>query len=489
MLIRFICFSIISLISLTSVFATPPQSDGFDFGQSRPYGLINPPLFQPSVAIDHIEQMEQICRFLDMWQVSETTDPEFGGMIEDEYRTGEDRIVESDNTQEAVFVWCRYMELTGSTEFDANVRDAWTYLTAFPAWLEEPVHYALWNCAWGLRAHRQYQLTYSSEAYLEYANQCAEFMQTHELSFQGTPPQVGYRNVFITAWAAYHLYFFATEMANETLLNRAGAMAERVRDWLEEDPSNILKTGWALSGGAAAAAVIRVLYDDDPEGAMAFYTAHLSEMPLYHDPADFNPTAWIHAWDSFQALAQNALWQTTGRFSFRINALEQSDVMRSHDGDGDGGIPPNPGMSDAEDHTWVSTYITLMGFEELQESPRISLTMPDVSLAPGDRFETGLQVVAPGLDCTGQLFIVLEIAGQFLFFPTYSETPSAIPLDCPIGYDLAQALGFSGSIPFLTIDPWPTNVGQVAGTWWAALVDPLTSELISTIQTLSWATE
>ncbi len=479
---------VVLLFAIPSSLSTPPQPYEFDYGQSRPGGLDRTFDHNRTPTIDHVREWEQICLFLDRWQVSDPTDPEFGGMIEDEYRTGADRIVESDNTQEAIFAWCRYMELTGSTQFDQNVTDAWTYLTVFPAWLEEPVHYALWNCAWGIQAHRQYQKTYASDAHRAYADQCAEFILTHDLSFQGTPPQVGYRNVFITAWAAYHLHLFASEAPDPDLIIRAENMATRVRDWLAEDPANILKTGWALSGGAAAAAVIHVLYHDDPEGALAYYEANLLDMPLYFDPADFNPSSWIHAWDSFLALAQNTLWRVTQRFEFRLNALEQSEFMRSHDGDGDGGIPPNPSMSDTEDHTWVSTYITVMGFDMLDEPSRVSLSMPDSSLAAGDRMEAGIQVVAPGLDRTADLYLVLEIANQFLFFPQFTDQPEAIRLVCPIGYDLAAALGFQDTIPFLTIDPWP-SAGSFSATWWAALIDPATSELIGDLITLPWASE
>ena len=79
---------------------------------------------------------------------------DYGGLHEGE---GRDlwAIVETDNTQEAIRVWCEYALHFDDVElFSENIEAAWVYTDSFPAWEEsEPGEmYGLHNCGWGLIA-------------------------------------------------------------------------------------------------------------------------------------------------------------------------------------------------------------------------------------------------------------------------------------------------------------------------------------------------
>ncbi|MGD9379118.1 MAG: hypothetical protein PVI51_00970, partial [candidate division WOR-3 bacterium] len=62
----------------------------------------------------YIHELCQTAAFVASMQVSDPMDPEFGGIIE-----GEDQlsVVETDNTQQAIWVWCRFYEITGDTSY------------------------------------------------------------------------------------------------------------------------------------------------------------------------------------------------------------------------------------------------------------------------------------------------------------------------------------------------------------------------------------
>ena len=100
----------------------------------------------------YIHELCQTAGFVASMQVSDSLDPEFGGIIE-----GEDQlsVVETDNTQQAIWVWCRYYEITGDTMYFLNIRRAWIYVMNHPAYLEEGTDsdfYRVWNCGLALFA-------------------------------------------------------------------------------------------------------------------------------------------------------------------------------------------------------------------------------------------------------------------------------------------------------------------------------------------------
>ena len=103
---------------------------------------------------------------------------DFGGIQEAEDMT---TVVETDNTQEAIWVWCRYAELTGDyTTYLTNINNAWTYCNANPAWLEGDTptnYYTTYNVGWGMQAEMKYRQIYGGRPeyvdHTSYGQTCA----------------------------------------------------------------------------------------------------------------------------------------------------------------------------------------------------------------------------------------------------------------------------------------------------------------------------
>ncbi len=481
-------FIVLILLISGTARATPPQPDDFVFGSCL--SEFTPVRLPADAHPDYLSELLSVCEFLQNYQVTDQNDPDYGGMIEDEFRTGDDRIVQTDNTQEAIYVWSRYYQLTDDDQFSGNIAAAWEYCLKYPAWNEESGYYKVWNCGWGLRCSMQYFDSLGEPAPGDYAAQCAEYISIHAetLPFDANPPGVGVRNALTTSWAAWNLAAWARHESDTDYQAKAVQLAEKVRNWVESDPENITKVAWALSGGVAAACVLDVLFPDDPDAATAWRNEFLSSMPDYYNPDDFGAEAWVSAWDSWQALAQNALWRTTHDFQHRRTSLEQTDFLRACDTDHDGGIPANPSHPDTEDQTWVSTYIILMGIARIEEPPDLQLSMNKTAIHSGDACRTFLHCYNPGFSVDPDLYIALEYAGAFLFYPQFDSVP--VPLHIPMNTDenLAEVFHLDDPILLLEIDPWP-QTEPLEFTWWTGMVQHGTANLIGDIYSLPWHTE
>ena len=97
-----------------------------------PKGL---PLLNPSFAghVNYLFEIRQTCDFVARYQVSDSSSANFGGIIEAEHLP---TTIETDNTQEAIWVWTRWHELTGRDDYRTNIRRAWHYVMTFPAYRE-----------------------------------------------------------------------------------------------------------------------------------------------------------------------------------------------------------------------------------------------------------------------------------------------------------------------------------------------------------------
>ena len=73
---------------------------------------------------DFGEDFNRAALFLTTLQVTDPG-PDFGGMGEAEHLPD---IIQTDNTEEAVWIWSRYYELTGDESIIKNTEDAWTYI-------------------------------------------------------------------------------------------------------------------------------------------------------------------------------------------------------------------------------------------------------------------------------------------------------------------------------------------------------------------------
>jgi len=93
--------------------------------------VVRPP-HTPTIT-DFGEDYNRAALFLKTLQVMEPG-PDFGGMREAEHMPD---VIQTDNTEEAVWIWSRYFELTGDESVIQNIENAWIYIWNFPSWREE----------------------------------------------------------------------------------------------------------------------------------------------------------------------------------------------------------------------------------------------------------------------------------------------------------------------------------------------------------------
>ncbi|MBD3169265.1 MAG: hypothetical protein GF307_07260, partial [candidate division Zixibacteria bacterium] len=129
-------------------------------------------------ALDVMEDYAEAAAFIQSLQYLEP-DTNFGGMMEAEHLLD---IIQTDNTSEAVWIWCRYYELTGDNQYYQNVLNAWEYINNWPAWREEGGsnpsngYYRYYVGGWGLLAEMIYRDVYGSDTFRVYADSVADYM-------------------------------------------------------------------------------------------------------------------------------------------------------------------------------------------------------------------------------------------------------------------------------------------------------------------------
>jgi len=144
----------------TTTLATRPWTDE---ELARPFGPAVAPRVGYSLAAssyDADEVFKKACAFIAAWQVTDPNDPNYGGIREGENMPD---IIQTDNTQESVWVWSRWRELSGSRAYDDATARSWVYINKYPAWEEEgwgsesQKYYRFYNCGWGMRAEMMYR--------------------------------------------------------------------------------------------------------------------------------------------------------------------------------------------------------------------------------------------------------------------------------------------------------------------------------------------
>ncbi len=431
--------------------------------------------------LDYMAELSEISEYLAEYQVADMEHEHFGGMREGESEETYE-IVQTDNTQEAIWVWCRWGELNGDTEtYAGNVEDAWTYVENYPAYDEEGVWYRVWNCGWALRCGMKYEEVYEESSFMPYMNDCAEHIIDHPLDYSEGAPLAGI-NAYATAWAVGNLYEYGVYRDDETYMNAATDMAEGIKLWIENDPEERLNGyTWALSGGVAFWAVMKAFFHESPSMGSEWLNEYAPLMTDYI-PAEYatDPDAnqWQNAWNCWYALADDIIWKVTGDFEYRKRSLQLARIQRLQDGDQDGGIPAREIDADDEDQMWITTYITYMGFGELEDAPRLMLEMNKQSFSEGDSLETDLLLDNPGLDEEVMLYCVLQFGDAYYFFPTWSTTPSCIHLNLPIETEFGMKII---SVPFI-----PGGMSGLSFTWWGAFIDPYSGAVIGDICTMDW---
>jgi len=359
----------------------------------------------------YIHELCQTAGFVASMQVTDSLNPEYGGIIEGEDELG---VVETDNTQQAIWVWCKYYQITGDTTYFPNIRRAWIYILNHPAWLEEGTdsdYYRVWNCGLALFAESMYRNTFGYTTYRPYADTCIMYMLSHPLPFTGVTSYYERLHPKAQSLAAGMLYQYGKEMNNQVWKDSALAYGTRVREWIEDDPdTNINDEVWAMSGGTAVWGICRSIFDADTLTGITWLNTYLPLMKY------FQPTGtWNNSWNIWYANAYNYSARILQNSTYVDYHHSLTDSLLVQDYDDDGGVPPTRGWTQNQDHSWVSNYMVFMGFEGLMDSIRdvdagvngIYATGPRPFILAGDTTNMSIRVANYGFQALENVDIAL----------------------------------------------------------------------------------
>jgi len=331
---------------------------------ARPFGPPVAPRVGYSLAAgqyDPHEVYENGIAFVARWQVTDPNDPNYGGIIEGEDLTN---VIQTDNTQESVWDWSRWRDMTGSREYDDYVARSWIYILNFPAWLEEgwgsesQKYYRIYNCGWGMRAEMMYRHVTGDTSHQDYGLTCAQFVADNAINITLYPA-----NFYCTAWAVGNLYEYAEDVGDAALKASALALAEQVKALAEEAPATRIGSySWAMSGGATVWGLHESYFREHPGEEAAWMAQYAPYMPELV-PAGSN--TWDNAWNAWFMLGYYAAYHATGDAAYWTRFDNIAGNLVAQDTDDDGGIPASQaGTSDA-DQSWVTSYMCYMGMDRI----------------------------------------------------------------------------------------------------------------------------
>lgn len=309
-----------------------------------------------------IGQFQQTCEFLAGMQERDREADQFGGLHEGE---GEElwAIVETDNTQEAIRVWCEYaLFFADPDRYRQNVEDAWTYCDAFPAWDESAPGemYGIHNSGWGLIAEMAYRRAYGEDR-RQYGRRCAELLAEHVPRIE--PNMADALMPLVAGWAAGTLYLYGELERNGGYVAAALRIAREVKAWIDANPDRLHNNEiWALCGGTAMWGVLNSLGRADSTATAQWALQRLGQMDVFAGRGQWNNSHniwYAHAWfASYGLIADDAYLQ---------NAEAIVDSLVAQDTDDDGGLPATIGDPANRDQSWVSAYTAWMGLRNIMD--------------------------------------------------------------------------------------------------------------------------
>jgi hypothetical protein len=369
---------ILAIIGLTPLLAAPvlaqtpflppediqmdrPHATGPEGGRSR--------IIWPEGRVNYLFELHQIAEFLALWQ-EQTPGPDFGGEIEAE--SGPlGGVIQTDNTLEAIDVWSTYTELTGRTDFLPYIANAWVYCLNYPAWLEEGGtlnYYRVHNCAWGLAAESAYRSATGDDAYLGYAQTCADYIADTPLPLG----EYALINAFPQGWAAGNLYLYGEEMANSGWMDAAVQYGNDLLSWVQYDPARQLSSEyWAMSSGTLVWGLCNSVFRDDPAAGQAWigtYGALVDTFQVWYDVSG-DSYDWDNSWNVAYLNAHFAMGDISGDPAYTHFGEKLTRQLLSYDSDDDGGIPATTQDPVTEDMSWVTNYLSKMGVARMVGTP------------------------------------------------------------------------------------------------------------------------
>ena len=329
------------------------------------------------VFANYLFEIKQTCDFIARYQYSDSSRADsFGGIIEAEHMP---TTIETDNTQEAIWAWSRWYELTGRDDYRTNIRRAWFYVLRHPAYREgtgQYVWYSVWNCGLAFFAELKYRQVYGDSSFRAYADSCRDYCFSHPLNFTANTLHGN-----VTALAAGMMYGYATEekmgqsrgkirdspqagtvpdfsRSDPQLRDTALAYGQRVRAWVEQSPSRLRTGNWAMSGGTLLWGLCRSIWQDDTTTGKAWLAIYADSVPY------FMPSGtWNCSWNIWDANGFRAAAEIVHEPRYLEYHRHLTDTLLGRDLDDDGGIPATWTDPQNQDQTWVSSYLDFMGMD------------------------------------------------------------------------------------------------------------------------------
>lgn len=354
-------------IPLEELAANPALGD-------QPKQIFSAPLWeQTSGEKGWLAEFSQEAGFLVGLQVlDDPGSPDYGGMREGEALW---TIIQSDNTEESIWIWSRYLELTGDSQFADNTAAAWQYCQSHPAWEEEGgagEYYRTYVSGWGLQATMKYKQVTGDSTYDGYGISCADYLSDYILSY---PPAL---NLLVDIWAAGCLYNFGVFVGDESYKDSAISRAEAIKTYVEAHTTMLNTESWAMSGGAIVWGLVNSYFQEHPGETAAWLTTYAPEMETYVASG-----SWQNAWNAWYMLGHYTTWRELSDSTYYDNYDWLLNHLSADDGDDDGGIPANEVDGDATDQSWVSNYLSYMGFDgHLHGDVPVDLVRFDASATP-----------------------------------------------------------------------------------------------------------
>jgi MYXO-CTERM domain-containing protein len=319
-------------------------------------------------------------------------DCNFGGIIEVASGPG-NAIVESDNSQEAVWDWSYTKENGDATDYSTQVAGVFEFLSVddhagYNRWKETgdpgPDYYSIYNCGWGVRAVVEYEKATGDMSHHAYGAMCAQHLADNAMNVAMNSTKL--IDVGTASWGASGLYLWGEANSDANAKSIAAAVGGVAKAWLDTLPSRASLAQWAMTGGVVFYAVVNTYMKEHPAELDAWVTTIAPHLGGWIDesmPANPNDwTDWRNAWNAWNMLGQfTASRVTTGSLAqgHQTIALDIYSKLVAQDTDGNGGIPASQQRPDTEDESWITSYLAYFGVREILTLPPPA--MPDMSMA------------------------------------------------------------------------------------------------------------
>jgi len=394
---------------------------------------------------NYLRQVKLTCDFVASYQVSDSLSSDFGGIIEAEHMP---TVIETDNTQEAIWIWSRWYELTGRDDYRENIRRAWIYVKRYPAFREHEgnpnsIWYAVWNCGLGFMAEAEYRQAYGDTAFRAYADTCRTFYLENPLQ------NLTARDNFVTGQSSGMAYEYARAMTDTVLHDTALARGQRVKTWIETDADSMLGLqDWAMCGGTAFWGVVHTVCKEDTVAGKVWLETYADSLPGFYPTGSWNCSHNIWLANAYRASAE--VGHDTLNWMMHHYLV---DTLLMRDTDDDGGIPATWADPDTQDQTWVSTYLNFMGMDVFvtptydTDVSVLEFVAPDPHgvYVAGDSIDASVPVANVGRNTASDFDLTINAGGTNIdvhidslpFLATETIVAGPIPLDTPGLYTLA----------------------------------------------------